>query len=490
MDTIKPQSLKKNFVLQSLYQIIILVIPLILSPYLTRTLGDTSLGVYTFTNSIVHYFILFAMLGISRHGQRVISSRKDNPEKLRKTFWSLFTIHIIVSLFTILVYTTIFVFFGKEYKIMYLIQIIYLCSALFDITWLFQGLENFKMVVIRNAIVKLFECIAIFIFVKQPNDLYVYALIMSISICLGQLSLIPKAIHYIKPIKIKFSDMKEHLKPMLILFLSVISSNLYTMFDKTLLGILKAKENVAYYEYSNKIIEVAQTLINILSIIILPRACSCIAKNDLENSKKYMKYSLHYTCFIAMGSIFGLLGIGRLLALLYYGKEFAVCGPIIMSMTPLIFIIGIGHIPRLQYIIPKEMDKWLVISYSINAVVNLILSYVLIPKVGIYGAIIGTTAAELVGLVFQLILCRDFIHVSDIAKTTLPYLCSGIVMFAVLFLIQKNLSNNWISLLIQVGVGAMIYCILSGIYVWFFSSIKKDVRKILHRKKTKNEKGN
>ena len=246
MSTLKSQSLKNNFILQSLYQIIILVIPFILSPYLTRKLGDTSLGIYTFTNSIVSYFVAFAMLGVGRYGQRIIASRKDSPELLRKTFWSVYSVQIIFSILTILVYIIVFLFFVNEYKSIYLIQIFYLSSVLFDITWLFQGLENFKIVVIRNAIIKILECISIFIFVKQPSDLYKYTLIMSISICLGHLSLIPQAIHYFKPIKFGFNDMKEHIKPMFILFLTVISVKLYTMFDKTLLGILTTKENVAY----------------------------------------------------------------------------------------------------------------------------------------------------------------------------------------------------------------------------------------------------
>ena len=476
---IKSQSLKKNFIFQLLYQIIIFVIPFILSPYLTRKLGDTSLGVYTFTNSIVSYFMAFAMLGIARYGQRVIAQRKYNQEFLRKTFWSLYTIHCVFSFLIIIIYVIIFLFFVSEYKKIYLIQIFYLSSTLFDITWLFQGLENFKIVVIRNVIIKILECFFIFIFVNQPCDLYKYTLIMSISICLSQLVMIPQAIHYIRPIKFNGKDMIEHIKPLFILFLTVISASLYSMFDKTLLGLLSTKENVAYYEYSNKIIYIPLHILSVISTIMLPRACLCIAKNDIENSNKYKKYSLHFTCFIAIGAIFGLLSCGQLFALLYYGEDFAICGPIIISMLPLIYIIGIGHIPRLQYIIPKEMDKWLVISYFINASINLILSFILIPIIGIYGAIIGTTAAEIVGLVFQLILCRNFIKISDIIKTTLPYLFFGVIMYLILLLIQHFISNGWLSLTLQVVIGGVVYSLLSGIYLLYFSSIKREIKKIL-----------
>lgn len=87
------QSIKKNFVFQFSYQILIFVIPLVISPYLTRTLGGEALGIYSFTYSIAYYFLLLANLGIRRHGQRAIAASRNDETKLRKTFWSIYYIH-------------------------------------------------------------------------------------------------------------------------------------------------------------------------------------------------------------------------------------------------------------------------------------------------------------------------------------------------------------------------------------------------------------
>ena len=80
-----------------IYQFVILVVPMIVSPYLTRTLGATSLGAYSYTYSIAYYFVVFAMLGINKHGQRIISQRKNELIELRKTFWSLYSVHFVTS---------------------------------------------------------------------------------------------------------------------------------------------------------------------------------------------------------------------------------------------------------------------------------------------------------------------------------------------------------------------------------------------------------
>ena len=150
---------------------------LIISPFLTRTLGSNALGVYTYTYSIAYYFVMFAMLGISRHGQRIISQNRDDDEKLRKVFWSLFFTHIVVSLVSFAVYLGVSFVIGGDDLVIYLIQALYVLSALFNITWLFYGLENFKTVVIRNTVVKAVECLLIFLLIRQPSDLWKYTLI-------------------------------------------------------------------------------------------------------------------------------------------------------------------------------------------------------------------------------------------------------------------------------------------------------------------------
>ena len=141
---VRKQSISKNFFFQYVYQVLILVIPLVLAPYLSRTLRETALGIFSYANSIASYFIVMARLGIARHGQRVISENANDDIKLRKSFWSLFTVHVIISVISLLAYIVAVSFFAKSDKTVFLIESIYVASAIFDITWLFYGLENFN----------------------------------------------------------------------------------------------------------------------------------------------------------------------------------------------------------------------------------------------------------------------------------------------------------------------------------------------------------
>ncbi len=485
---IKAQSLKKNFIFQILYQVVMLVIPLIITPYLTRRLGADAYGVYTYTYSIAYYFVIFAMLGIMRHGQRLIVSKRNDENQLRKAFWSLYFVHVCFSLLALAAYVIFIYCIGEpQYRTVYLFQTIYVASALFDITWLFYGLENFQSVVIKNFLVKALECILIFTFVKSPDDLWLYTLIMSGSIFLGQAVMVPQAMRAIPPIGFGWADIKQHFKPLFVLLIAVVAATLYTIFDKTLLGIMSTKANVAYYECSNKITNVPRMIIGAIGTVMLPRACDCVARGDEESAKKYMDFSLHLTCMLGIGSVFGLLGVANLLAVLYFGSDFAICGEVIMAISPTIFIIELGDILRTQYMVPNGMDKQLSLSLVLNAILNLILTVILIPPLGIYGAVIGTLAAETLGLVFQLVLCRNFLSLKKILVTMLPYVIFSGIMYGLIYLVRMYYNRSIADLLLQILIGGGIYLILSAVYLFFFSSIRQNLqasaRKLFGRKK-------
>lgn len=479
----KKDSLAKNYIFQFSYQALILVIPLILSPYLTRHLHAEALGTYTYINSIAYYFVIAANLGISVHGKRIVARNSTNDIGLRRSFWSLFTVHCIISLVSLTAYLLWIFCFNKTDRNIYVIETIYVLSALFDITWLFYGLENFSSVVIKNAVVKITECIAIFLFVKTETDLWIYTLICALGICLGQVIMIPQAIRMVKPIGFSIEDCKQHIKPLLVFSVALVASTLYTIFDKTLLGILSTKANVAFYEYSNKIVAIPQTFVGVIGTVMFPRACKLASEGKRDEQKKLIHISSVLTAFIGMGSIFGLLAVAPLFAKIYYGEAFKACGNIIISLSPTIYIVGAGSILRTQCLIPNGMDRQFNLCIVYNAVINLILSTALIPILGIYGAVIGTLSAELFGLIYQMILCKDLIDLVDTYKSLLPFAALGFIMYIVVHHLSLGFDDSIRSLVIEVCIGASIYCIGSAAYIWFFNkNAFNTIKKLIFKK--------
>lgn len=473
-----PHSLKRNLIYQGMYQFIILFIPLIINPYLTRTLGGEALGIYSFTNSIAYYFIMFGTLGIARYGQRIISTNRNDFEKLRTTFWSLFFTHLISSILSVIAFLVFILFFAQNDKKIYLIQSLYVISALFDITWLFYGLEDFKNVIVRNFIIKILELILIIVFVKKRTDLWKYTLIMTSSILTGQVILWPQAIKKLPYKHFTMQDAIPHIKPLLTLWISVIASALYTVFDKTLIGLFINKETVAYYEYADKIVRVPISLLATIGTVTYPRMCNIVSKNNQKEQSNIFTISIFMTAILGCGAFSIISCIGKSFVEWYYGEAFAPSAGILIYLSPIIIFISLGDIIRTQILIPRNMDKKFVFAVCMNAIVNLTASISLIPVIGVYGAVAGTLIAELCGLILNIIFSIQYFDIATFLKNTIPSILIG-TMAIIIFKISNKcfISNDiYLGVFSQFFFIFILYSVFTGIYILARSNVKRFIK--------------
>ena len=177
-------SVKKNLIFNMLYQALNMFMPLITAPYLARVIGAAGTGTYSYYYSIAGYFVLFGMLGVNNYGNRSIAMIRDDLHKLSKTFWEIYSFQLITASISLGVYILWALSVHSEERIIILLNICYVASALFDINWLFFGLEQFKWTSIRNASIKILSVMAILLFVQEREDLYIYIFIMDFSILL------------------------------------------------------------------------------------------------------------------------------------------------------------------------------------------------------------------------------------------------------------------------------------------------------------------
>lgn len=347
----KKCSAKKNFLYNIVYQIFILIIPLITAPYLARVVGTNGVGIYSYTYSIVYYFMLLTLLGVNNYGNRSIAKVREDKEKLSKTFWSIYLLQLIMGIIMLSLYIGYILLFDNKYKIYASIEILFIISAMLDINWFFFGMEQFKKTITRNTFVKVGNVILIFLFVKSVNDLWKYTLIMSGMTCLSQIILWPFLRKEINFIKIKLSDIKKHLKPNLILFIPVIAISLYKIMDKIMLGSLSNVTEVGYYENAEKIIGIPMTLITALGTVMLPRVSNLISKGSLNEVNKYIFKSIKFVMFMSLAMCCGLVAIGYNFAPVFLGSEFQKTGILIMMLSTTLPFLSFANVLRTQYLI-------------------------------------------------------------------------------------------------------------------------------------------
>lgn len=475
-------SVKKNFIYNLSYQILIMILPLITTPYISRVIGPTGIGIQSYTYSIANYFVLFAMLGVNNHGNRSIAMVRNNKEKLQRTFVSIYSVQFIMSAIMIALYSVYIIFIVKENKIICIIQAIYIISALLDINWFFFGMEQFKLTVVRNTVIKLFSILSIFILVRNSNDLYLYSLILALGTLISQFILWKYLNKYISFVKVSKEEILAQVKPILILFIPVIAVSIYKIMDKIMLGSMSSMTQVGFFENSEKIINIPLGVITALGTVMLPKMSNLYATGNEKEGNKYIGLSLEFVMFISVGAMFGLIGVSPILIPIFLGNKFIECVNIVSIMSITIVFLAWANVVRTQYLIPKKKDKIYIISTIIGAIINLLINLLLIKKYGAIGASIGTVFAEAAVCIYQSIMVRKELNINLYIKKILFYIFPGIIMCLVIRILGNILGQSILTGIIQVVFGGTMYIVLCLVYMILIKNeiVINTIKKIRH----------
>ena len=337
----KKKDVKKNYIFNLIYQVVAIILPIISTPYISRVLGAKNVGIYGYTLSISAYFVLFGTLGITLYGQREIAYLQKDKEKYSRAFFEIFLLKLLVMSLSSLVFFLVFVKSNHYYHVFYKILLLELLANAIDITWFFQGLEEFKKTVARNLIVKLASIISIFIFVKTKEDLKIYFLIYVLSILLGNLSLWISVPKYISKVKVKTLRIFKHLKPTLIMFVPQVAIQIYTVLDRTMIGrIVNDKAEVGFYTQGENIIKLFLTIITALGIVMLPRIASCFTENNYEKIKEYIYKSFNVVFLLSMPMIAGIILVVDMFVPMFFGPGYDGVVNVMIVLSPILLLIG------------------------------------------------------------------------------------------------------------------------------------------------------
>ena len=451
------KSIKKNYLYNLVFQILSIILPIVTAPYLARVLGVEGVGTAAYTLSIVAYFILIANLGIASFGQREIAMHQDDKKKYSKIFWNLMAFRGIAGVVTVVAYAVL-IAFASRYQIIYGILTINLLANIFDISWLYQGLEEYKFISIRNILVKLLFTAAIFIFVKTPGDLNLYILFNGLSLAISTFALwtrLPRDVE--KPVK---SEIKPFLyfKDTLIYFLPQVATTIYTVLDRTMLGLMTdGQVENGYYEQAYKIISIALAVVTSLNIVVAPRIAFLFKKNNIEEIKERLRKSLRFVGLLSVPISFGIAAIASSFVPWFFGEGYEKVSDLLPIFAPIVVIIALSNCIGGQCLTPCGLRLKSALALWAGAVLNLVCNLLLIPKLGSFGATIGSLVAEGTITILYFYLSRNYLKVSDTFKDWIKYVIAGAVMFAGVIYIKSFFPATIVYTVIEGLAGVVIY---------------------------------
>lgn len=460
------KSISKNYIYNLSYQLLTLLTPFITTPYISRVLGADGIGIYSYTTSIVSYFILLASLGIASYAQREIAYHQENQYIQSRIFYEVFGIRLLTVTVSLLSYYVLLSNFVHEHPIIYWVQALNILAVLFDISWFFQGLEDFAKIVFRNFIIRILNIVGIFLLIHSDTDLLLYIGLMSIMNVLGGLSIwlyLPK---YLVCVAKSDINIFRNFKIIIQLFLPQMAIQIYTVFDKTMIGVLTASnfEN-GYYEQAEKICKMLLMLVTSLGPVMMPRIAAAYAHNDKEAIKHYIMRSYRFVWMIGLPMMFVTIGLIDTAVPWFFGPGYEKVGLLVKVFSGLLLAIGINNVTGVQYLISVNKQNIFTLTVLLGALINFCLNMILIPTMESTGAAIASVAAETAIALAQFYFVREYFSLNKVLQLSKCYLLCSLLMFAFLMMVSSIYNEQ--TVIYTVALGGLSIIVYSGLLILF-----------------------
>lgn len=460
------KSLRKNFLYSAAYQLLLILLPLIRIPHVSRALGADGLGIYSYTYTVAGYFVLAAMLGVKNYGSRSVAAVREDRPRLSSLFWQIYGLQLCCALAAAAAYGACVLLGQPSWPRIARLQGLYVFSAALDISWLYAGLEEFRLTVLRSAAVRLACLGGVLLLVRTEADLWKYTLLLALEALASQACLWPSLRRFVDWRRPSARQLLSHLRPELTLFVPVAAVSLYKMMDKVMLGRMSTAAQVGYYEAAEKILSLPLGLITALGTVMLPRMSHLAAAGRTAQSRQYISGSMRFAVFLSCGLCFGAAGVAPELVPVFLGEAYAPCVLLLQVLAPTVLFIAWANVIRTQYLLPNRLDQSYLLSVALGALVNLGTNALLIPRLEGLGAAVGTLCAEGAVCLCQSWMVRRELEIGRCLKTTAPLLPAGAVMWLLVRQIRRLFARPCLAALgLEIAAGAAFYLLAAALWL-------------------------
>ena len=407
------KKLMGNFFSLSSMQVLNYIFPLITLPYLVRVLGPYHYGLVMFAQAIIQYFVLLTNYGFDLSATSQIALKKSDPSAVSKITSEVFaTKSTLMGLsFLILILLVHMVPSIGLNWLLYVASSSYIIANVVFPNWLFQGLEDMKFITLANVVSKALSTVFIFTVIHHPQDYILLPIVNGLSSILGGIF---SLIFVMRKYRLLFqypslSTIIEQLKDGWMIFLSNISISLYTTSNPVILGFFTTPTEVGYYMAAERLIRAIQGLFGIVSQTIYPHVIQVMNSSITDGIRFLHKVTIYLAPLSAMISIM-VFALAHPIITLILGRQYIASVPIIQILAILPLVIFLSNIFGIQTMLPLRFKKAFLFIISASALINIILSLILVP---LYGAI-GTASSVSVSECFVMLGMYIFLQIKGI----------------------------------------------------------------------------
>lgn len=455
------KSISKNAIFKGILNLFNIILPLLVTPIVSRALGTEFFGYIGFGDSLTQYFLIFASFGVYTYGLRELSKVRDDKKKLQQTFTSLF----VFTTFTNLVTTTIYVIYiltqykSSPYYYTCLVMSLNIVFNLFYVEWVNEALENYDFIALKTMIVRIIYSVLILAVVRTSDDYLFYLYVL---IGFNFINNILSFLYIKRKVKFDFSNLQftKHIKPMI--YITILSSTglFYTQLDKVMLGNVGTTE-VGYYYMAQRIVTIISTLMLTVIQVTMPRLSNYLGNDSKDQYIELLNRVIKIYFLVLFPCAIGLSCLSKEAMTLFAGEQFIPAIPILAVFAIHMLCTGIESVVAQQIIYLHRREKQDAILVLIGGLLNLALNSVLlaIGKFTTVTAITTTLIANIVilALEYRMVKVDIKLDIKMFSFENMKYLLYSLVFIPITFIVKHFVSNILVACALEVILCAGFY---------------------------------
>ena len=452
------KSLKQGGIYYLIYNVLNVFFPFLTGIYVSHVLLPETIGRVNAAQNLAQYFVILAFLGIPTYGLRELSRARNDEEEKNRIYSELYVINFISTFVFSCIYLGV-IFIVPQYRLdltLYLVVGILIVLNAFNISWLYDGLEEFRFISIRNLIFKAISFAFLIVFVRDEKDFLLYALV----------NVIGTAGNYIinmicSPRFVRFSfknlNLKRHMRSIFFLVAVNLAIELYSLVDITMMNFICKKDEIAFYKYGQTIERILLQVINTFTMVLVPRISLYYKEGKFDGFNRLLSKALKLILIFSIPMIIGIFFTSDLLLVKLYGAPYIASAQILKILSCLILISPVGYLLGSRVMLATGNESRMIIPVGIGAVVNIAGNTFMIPLFSGNGAAMASVFSEIVVMIVYVSMGKKYFKLENDYKTLLKEAISILAITGFLFGVSFLRINDWALLTIQILGSVLIY---------------------------------
>ena len=383
---------------------LMVLVPLVTLPYLSRVFNPESIGRVDWVRSVVSILISFASLGVYNYGIREGVKVKDSKESFSRLVHEITISNITMC---ILCYAVLFflVFYNEKFRHESVFFYIYSTSIFFSVLgvdWVFGVYEDYVFITIRQVLVQIVNIVLLLLFVKKETDLLLYLVIQTLVVCIPNFFSFMYSRRYVDYKYIGEYQIAKHIPALGIFLFTKLGGDLYYYIDSSMLGVLSSLYQVGLYGVAIKMTNILLIFFSAMSPVILPKLISSLrVKADFE---RIVKKDFSLKTLLLLPCCAGLFFLSPSIINVVCGPNYLGGISTLRILAIVLLVTVVATSMQNDILIPKEQEKFVLILTIINIITNVGCNVYFIAKFGAegaaYGSLISSAIVFFLGLLY------------------------------------------------------------------------------------------